>query len=647
MDLKYKWDNYFISLESKYVNNGEISWEEFNKDQLKNRYKVVLLKQKDFKYGTLRVKEPCMVKLMENIYFNPNRPETWLDKEGKLTDNFEKANAIDPNRGGKNDWWPNVEQINNKQYFEKDVKNAYTLGFFAALTLENENIIVNLNNYIMEQHTEHALQQRFFSIIELADQPFIPKQGPANFGRNLRCGGKICIRNGKLGLSSHHGIHGNLSNVVVIKNVDFTDNEVCAIALNGNTNIILENINILRNRHNIPVMGTYSAGRFLKLFTERIKDGIKETDIYSNTLKKLNEDLDATFNSVIFKNGSVPSIYENSTGLIDGNPYGILINHLGVAVGPPLENRKTSKANQNCNLYANCVSVNNLSSNINEVLALQNSDGKPITAPSGAIFQFFSCSKKIDDKYYYEGNSLSDLQIELVRLKQDNPNISSLLGNFRLDEILLKWKDNKKSYFTHSVNKIIGSDDLNNKEYNILGNGDSMFHVNKGTFGFRVQGLNSGIFHNIDINEINTISAEGDMRAGQYLKSHPQQAHLNGYQGNKCFGLVLTACNDVVFENTNVNCITSEHGSSYGIYIDGESNKIKLQDTIVQNIKSSQTPFNSSKEAWPNEGTVARGICVKKNAHVEIDNITFKNIIPTPNCLNEGDTELHSLVKLK
>ena len=80
-----------------------------------------------------------------------------------------------------------------------------------------------------------------------------------------------------------------------------------------------------------------------------------------------------------------------------------MVNHLGVAVGAPLEDRKTSKANQNCNLYANCVSINNLSSNINEVLALQNSNEKVVTAPSGALFQFFSCSELIDNKYYYKG----------------------------------------------------------------------------------------------------------------------------------------------------------------------------------------------------------------------------------------------------
>ena len=87
----------------------------------------------------------------------------------------------------------------------------------------------------MQQHPEHALQQRFFSVIELADQPFIPKQGPAQFGNTIRSSSNVAIINGKIGLSSHHGIHGNGVNNIMVKNVDFIDNEVCGIALNGCT----------------------------------------------------------------------------------------------------------------------------------------------------------------------------------------------------------------------------------------------------------------------------------------------------------------------------------------------------------------------------------------------------------------------------
>ena len=230
-----KLDNYFNVLSKNYQLNGEITWNKFNEDQKKNKNKVVLLKQEDFKYGTLRIKQSCTLKLTENIYFNPNRPESWIDNQGNVTTNFKEAVAINPNR--ELDWWPNFKLEENKQYFEKEVRNAYRLGFFAALTLESEEIILNLNNFTLQQHPEHTLQQRFFSVIELADQPFIPKQGPADFGATLRSASKIAIINGKIGLSSHHGIHGNKINTILIKNVDFIENEVAAIALNGSNDV--------------------------------------------------------------------------------------------------------------------------------------------------------------------------------------------------------------------------------------------------------------------------------------------------------------------------------------------------------------------------------------------------------------------------
>ena len=68
--------------------------------------------------------------------------------------------SIDPNR--KLDWWPDFTLAENKVYFQGDVRNAYRLGFFAAITLESNDIILNLNNKTIQQHPERALQQDSF-----------------------------------------------------------------------------------------------------------------------------------------------------------------------------------------------------------------------------------------------------------------------------------------------------------------------------------------------------------------------------------------------------------------------------------------------------------------------------------------------------
>ena len=46
------------------------------------------------------------------------------------------------------------------------------------------------------------------------------------------------------------------------------------------------------------------------------------------------------------------------------------------------------------------------------------------------------------------------------------------LGNFNIDEGILLWKNNKDSYFTHDIDRLIGHQALEGIEYEILGNGN-------------------------------------------------------------------------------------------------------------------------------------------------------------------------------
>jgi hypothetical protein len=68
------------------------------------------------------------------------------------------------------------------------------------------------------------LQQRFFSIIELGNAPFQGKEGPAAFSTptSFIPAKNVIIKNGKLGLSSHHGIHGNLSENVLVEDLEIS-----------------------------------------------------------------------------------------------------------------------------------------------------------------------------------------------------------------------------------------------------------------------------------------------------------------------------------------------------------------------------------------------------------------------------------------
>ena len=255
------------------------------------------------------------------------------------------------------------------------------------------------------------------------------------------------------------------------------------------------------------------------------------------------------------------------------------------------------------------------------------------------------CSKVIDNKYYYQGNSLSDLQIEIVQLIKDNNNLKSFLGNFNIDEGMLAWKRNSDSYFQHNTNSLIGYQKLDNYNYEILANGDSMFHVNKGTFGIKVDGLNSSEFKNIHISNVISEGIKGSLLAGKYQKSHPKQNQLNGYQGCFLYGLGINASEDVKLDNINITNLESKFGSSYGLSVTGESNKIEIVDSKVDNIISCQIPFSHTDSYWPNLPTNSRCLYVSENCNVSFNNLLMKKIEDTPNCLFPSKIELYSDIK--
>jgi len=86
---------------------------------------------------------------------------------------------------------------------------AFGIGFFAALVVSARNVIIDLNRHSISQGPTHFLHQRFYANIELADRPFIPNQGPHNFGSSITSALRVCVVNGHIGRSSHHGIHSN------------------------------------------------------------------------------------------------------------------------------------------------------------------------------------------------------------------------------------------------------------------------------------------------------------------------------------------------------------------------------------------------------------------------------------------------------
>mmetsp|Transcript_12613 Transcript_12613/g.27388 ORF Transcript_12613/g.27388 Transcript_12613/m.27388 type:complete len:88 (-) Transcript_12613:3020-3283(-) len=60
------------------------------------------------------------------------------------------------------------------------------------------------------------------------------------------------------------GIHGNENTNIKIADVEFRDFEVAAVSLNNVDNLEISGCNVVKNRHDVPIVGLFSAARFIR-----------------------------------------------------------------------------------------------------------------------------------------------------------------------------------------------------------------------------------------------------------------------------------------------------------------------------------------------------------------------------------------------
>lgn len=232
------------------------------------------------------------------------------------------------------------------------------------------------------------LLQRFYSCIELGDAPFIPGQGPASFG-DLDTADSVVIKNGVIGLSSHHGIHGNAATDIRLENLVFRNFEVAAIALNGCHDVVMKNIDIKQNRQDINVLGIWSAGRFILPYLEHLKENHPELCLTvqgcAKSVEEVYHDLMVAqanvYEDIIIQKRKFISykeheneyeLFHNWAGMMDGNVYGVLFNGLGVAVGGfPTLDGVSEEENLSSNIMMDDVHISNLRACHLETVALK------------------------------------------------------------------------------------------------------------------------------------------------------------------------------------------------------------------------------------------------------------------------------------
>jgi hypothetical protein len=409
--------------------------------QMNNDSNVYYLTNMDFKRGTFRIKSPGRYVLSEDIVFNPN-PE--------------------------NNFQPYSYQ---KTYYNKF---TYALGFFAAITIESDNVTIDLNNHSIQQSSEHYKNQRFYANIELGNSPFTPNNGPANFGNVFFNCNNIVIENGSLKLSSHHGIHGNNSSNLVFRNLIIDEYEVGGISLNGCNNIVcdnitLETINSVNFNHKLVHL------IICKPILEKLSLENPNATIHNKTINELINEM-----NYVIKNES--GIAKNMNVFVDGNAYGLSFN----GEGPVIGSFKTNPINYTAyNIFLNNITIKSIKTAVEEVPGYKReykpsnkqNKGYNKNIQKGPIAQVLDV-KMINKNNTYCRNILADIQFILAKY--------SVIGS--IDDCLIKWVDENKEIIISENRFIYGIDNMN--------------HVMKGNIGIFFSNVKDGIIQNINVEEM-------------------------------------------------------------------------------------------------------------------------------------------------
>jgi len=565
-----------------------------------NNLETVHLRNEDFLDGTYRIRKCGIYKLMHNIELNMNAPA--------------ESNIGEWNDAEELHWVPSeAQRADVDQYPSYNFIGAFSMGFFAGISVEADDVTIDLNGFELKMHNDFYLQQRFFSLIELASKPFISGQGPSNFGyTNVHYAKNVVIKNGILGLTSHHGIHGNNNENVVIRDVRIRDFEVAGLSINGFNGLSIVDIEIGPNYQNVPVSSMYTHARFMMQRLAAIEDRDAQSVIINGNTVPLNDiidELQSEMNDALhfaharmadhqFEVAAESHIAENMYINIDGLPhggtlYGMFLNSFGASVfGLGLAPGKST------DLRLANVHIHGLRNRPIETIRYK--------LNRGPFNDLLDIARITDADGHYTGTSYSNAQYALSALVPDN--WWSVLGHTYLDAEVREW-----------IASADGAIDLRGVQEdgtpNVKCNSDVMVHLTKGIIGLRMDNVEGfSINENLTISSLHNLGAVGESElCAEYYASKDENdgpyPEGTGYTGTEVHGISFIGSTGNVREAANIQIddLLSAHGSAYGInfYADNgirvnEAVKIRISDVhaaaadldVDEQIRGEPTPIS-------------------------------------------------------
>lgn len=547
--------------------------------------KVKKLYQRSFDSGTFRIKEPGHYILSENVQFNP---------------------------------------IASK---EKDRSDKPLVGWFAAISIECENVILDLGGFSLSAHPNFVSNHhiKVYANIELSNAPFPGAPFPLNtvafIGDTVyKRGTNVIIRNGVVGLSSHHGIHGNGNDCIFIEDLMVTNFEVTGITLNSLSNSEIKNITIVGSSHTIK-----NRSRPAQLQT--ILNNLKEYQKKPNPDSKLKGYIDS-MESILAK--ELATRTQAQITAPDGNTYGLAISPSPAAGGPRFDNEACTNVPDfgytklPSNILIENVTINNIVGQPNQQVCCA---GNIIAGNYQTVFDTpilqqlvsnhagaFGCL--LWDDFYPAGsfvpNDVVKSQTLLLRLRRQELEIASSVAYFvpvGFEENMLDTANPVEGTFLSHVQPAFDFD---------------IAHVNKGVFGMKIGCGNDITIKNCKISKVYNVAplskTLSDIPGGDNYTAY-QVGLDKRYKGNDAFGISLENCQHCKLTNNSVTDIKSDNGHATGIQLFGESKDNQLDGNKAQKIV---TIYDGS--AQPNPTSVCCGFYFLNSDNNRAENEMATNV---------------------
>jgi hypothetical protein len=444
---------------------------------------------------------------------------------------------------------------------------GYFLGFFAAVVIQSPSVTFDCRGHEIAMSANFHKRQRFFSTFELSSKPFASAQGPPQFANGLLSPGEpysafnVTIQNCRLGLSSHHAIHGNDNFDVLLQNLSIYDFEVGGIQLNGASNVMIKHVDV-----GPSLKQTFSAELSHAIFLDHLMQSLlpghpflynasKSLPVVLRGEQLFVDTVLSRFHSALQQylidgTGELSRVFGAGTDLPDGSAvYGIVLHKRGVAIhdfGACGAFDTFNSSEHSSDVVLQRVNIHDL-----HLLPKQWTrtvlDDQQVMGPAGDVFQL--TKSLADDGKSYRGDLLMDAQLAVGALKHHAilQNVSAdetayYLGAVHIPQTLLEWATGSEAEgsATDFVEQL-----KTNGNFECFG--DAMSHVNKGVVGLRMAHVYNAKLQNLTIaNLVN----EGKIDADASFCIDAD------YGGLDVFGAVFENSQDVVEEGFEVNSAT-------------------------------------------------------------------------------------------